>query len=290
MLEGLRLSLESADCGALEKSPLWHKNSSRLVAAAEEALQAQDMTRAAVLLRAAERESVFGMAEAEVRAKVTRLQAETETSFSSWDYETRSTMKDMVRAIGDADSVENQKYFLKECLRLLDEKEQEKELYSGKINSAILKLSGLLGILLLLGVWIVYARQKNAAEMLQASMDIRSFRIYYVDVCVFGAMGAVVSGIYRLIEEDWRSLKEEPIAENFFVISFPLTGAAFGIILVGAFQSGFLAGPQVNWGIFIWVLAFAAGFSERLVPRVIQRVGSSAGGSEERSRGTGTGA
>ena len=91
----------------------------------------------------------------------------------------------------------------------------------------------------------------------------------YAGVALFGAIGATVSAIMSFGTAAPDARIPERQANALVTFARPFVGAVSALIVVYAFQSGLIAPPEVVWVPFAWLLAFAAGFSERLVMRAV---------------------
>jgi hypothetical protein len=91
-------------------------------------------------------------------------------------------------------------------------------------------------------------------------------------VALLGALGAAVSGILRIGgDETARRITIELTAFGFLIARL-VVGAAAALLLVAILQSGFIKFPNVDDKKFAIVLAFAAGFTERLAQNAIERL------------------
>jgi hypothetical protein len=93
-----------------------------------------------------------------------------------------------------------------------------------------------------------------------------STRLFFA-ACMGGAVGAVISVLRRMKQDDFKLDYEVGRWQSFWLGTFrPFIGAAFGLTLYFAIESGLLQLPRPGGGhefYFVVLLAFAAGFSER---------------------------
>ena len=100
----------------------------------------------------------------------------------------------------------------------------------------------------------------------------------YAGVALFGAIGATVSAIMSFGTAAPDARIPERTANALVTFARPFVGAGSALLVVYAFQSGLIAPPEVVWVPFVWLLAFAAGFSERLVMRAVDATNGPAKG------------
>ena len=91
-------------------------------------------------------------------------------------------------------------------------------------------------------------------------------------VALLGALGAAVSGILRIGGDETARRITIELAAFGFLIARLVVGAAAALLLVAILQSGFIKFPNVDDKKFAIVLAFAAGFTERLAQNAIERL------------------
>jgi hypothetical protein len=91
-------------------------------------------------------------------------------------------------------------------------------------------------------------------------------RLFFA-ACMGGAVGAVISVLRRMKQDDFKLDYEVGHWQSFWLGSFrPFIGAAFGLTVYFAIKSGLVQLPTPAGGqefYFVVLLAFAAGFSER---------------------------
>lgn len=136
-------------------------------------------------------------------------------------------------------------------------------------------LSTVLLLLLVAGILIVTAHDELVLNFLRAHDSeepppITEIPLSHVGIALFGAMGATVSAIMSFAATKTQDRIPESTATTLVTFSRPFVGAVSAIVVVYAFQSGLIARPDVNWPAVVWVIAFASGFSERLVVRTIE--------------------
>jgi hypothetical protein len=115
---------------------------------------------------------------------------------------------------------------------------------------------------------------KSFVDIDRGDADVRNFFVCYAA----GALGAVVSVLMRMKSEDGFTLDYEVgRAQSFRLGSFrPFIGATFGLVIFFAIKSGLLQIGVPDAGtddlfFFLALLAFLAGFSERLTKIVLGR-------------------
>ena len=92
-------------------------------------------------------------------------------------------------------------------------------------------------------------------------------------VALLGALGAAVSGILRIGGDETARRITIELAAFGFLIARVVVGAAAALVLVAIWQSGFIKFPVPDQPkMFVIVLAFAAGFTERLAQNAIERL------------------
>jgi 8-oxo-dGTP pyrophosphatase MutT (NUDIX family) len=90
-------------------------------------------------------------------------------------------------------------------------------------------------------------------------------------VVLLGALGAAISGILQIGSDKTARIPTE-LNTFGFLIARLVVGASAALLLVAVWQSGYVQFPKVEGTKFSIVLAFAAGFTERLAQNAIEKL------------------
>lgn len=145
----------------------------------------------------------------------------------------------------------------------------------GALRLAIVLVAVLLGIFYLGHAgYILEITSKFGMPDSQAPFDADSHFKWLMTVAVFGLLGATVSAITKVPEESSTRIPEMIATIRFTVLRL-LMGPASAIVIYFVIQSKlykavFSLGQPDGWGLLI--IVFVAGFTERLVLRVVEVV------------------
>lgn len=259
-----------------EGSDGWAGPAEALLGEARSCLQQGRREAAWQALLAAQRLSIFGMTAGERQTHATALAAEAGRKLSgSW----RGAA--IEEALGDPASAPDAAS-LWYATMVRDEAGQNEYRKVAALGDQMTSMGLLVGFLLVV-LLLLAAREPLPLDPILAG----SFE-QLVYVVVFGMLGGAVSVMIPRGQEWQDSRIPEQLAQAVFGQLRPLLGAASAVVVFLAFRANLL--PEAitgdDAGALILLLAFAAGFSERLVVRAVENVA----GKAEAGAGAGAGA
>jgi hypothetical protein len=212
-----------------------------------------------------------GEAELVTRAKALRREAGSGKLSSAWRSETINDLLETEEIEGRLpEKIDDVRWRLNEATRLRDEDAENRyykvALVRGQRSLLLLVLLGCIALILGLAAAIDWAGNLDDPSVGFAAL-----------VAGFGSLGACLSAIQSLGREAARARIPEHVASSLITITRPALGAAAALGVYAIAASGLLniSLDEQEAHLTILALAFAAGFSERLV---LSAVGAATGG------------
>jgi hypothetical protein len=256
--------------------PGWLSNAKRLTAAAKAALEACSIDEGWKCLHAARREELFGMSNEELNAFAATLaeEAKDKQKFPEGSWRRAAIAREANDALNEKDHTKKAQ-ILFVATRIRDERLENIYYHFNLARHQLIILSLALLSLLVSGLVLVFNHEIQVANFMKAwsgkePPKFTELPLSYFGICLFGAMGATVSAIMSFAKAKPGDKIPERTANALVTFARPFVGASAALIVVFALQSGLIARPDTIWLPFVWVMAFAAGFSERLVMRAIE--------------------
>lgn len=216
-------------------------------------------------LHEARRLELFALTEEELAVQASILPAEIhkQNEFENW-------RKNAVMTLTDAEAVKNrsadatrQALYLSACIR--DEQFEDDYYRLSLVSAATMWMSLALALMLglILSQWDDLAPRLGITSLISMPM-----------IALLGALGGGFSALvsFTRIAADKRIPGR--IREALGFVARPVIGAISAIIVIGAYQTGVvqITGATSETGWLILLLAFGAGFSERLVMAAMERI------------------
>jgi len=260
----------------------WIASAQRSLDEAQSALECGDLDGSWGAVHDAERFMLFGMDDAEVLARATSLRAEANDKLKSWRGRAIDSILSSPRLNPQPRSGVDQvgvdgtllRYAMVESLTIMNE--HSDNLYHrlhlvGQQLNYLVKVCACLLCLVLPGSFFL------------APLDSRFHLTCLGAVSFAGALGGVVSAMMQLSRVGETKIPEA-LLYGLITSGRPLVGAASALFVYALLQSGLIsliAAPISLWSAI--VLGFAAGFSERFVLKLVEKVA----GNDDTSKGGG---
>jgi len=212
-------------------------------------------------LNAAQRLTIFGMLPEERSLEGRRVIEEARAKLDGWRL--KAIENALAATEGKQPPTSVQLYFARE---LIDEHFDTLYLRLGMLERRLIQLPLLLGIVLA-SVFVLVALEFPAAAVESTLGSWRRF----ITVIVLGALGAVISATLAGLRNPLRGRLTEIMQRDAITLLRPLVGATSAAAVAIFLESGIQTTIDVN-GSRVFPFALAAGFTERLVVRVMKSV------------------
>lgn len=245
-------------------TPLWAKAARDLLDNAQKALDDNDTARGWRCFNASQRMELLGLDEPGLQARAQVILREATEKLASWRKQAVEDLLGKGRRIGAQDVEATKVFYASQILH-----EHYDNLYHklGAIRRqlAILVLSAF--SVLLITILRVVCGLPLAGDAVK-SEDPQ----FVVTVALFGVMGACLSGIFSLARGSIGGRIPERLVNSWISVSRIVAGAVAALVVYTFLISGLLQIGDKTSSSLILAVSFAAGFSERLVVRAVERV------------------
>ncbi len=231
---------------------------------AERAIALADIDSAWKCYNAARRAELHLLDDNELKAVQISLAHEAAQKLEGWRHK---SVAEILCLAEDTDNPEAKRRLIAEALMIRDAHNDNLYFRKDRVRSRMVILAVFLLALLLLYLSAI-------------GLGDRPFRVYIASepiswellasCMLLGGMGACLSALMSLSNKD---VIPDQFTSIMVTIARPLIGAASGIIAVLSLKTGFFDLGDNN-NVAVWLLAFALGFSERLVMGTMEKIGS----------------
>lgn len=263
---------------AVPKQGVWLDEAAYLTERARSAMDAGAFDEAWMLCANAQRKLVHGKGPCELKATATSLLKEIDDRSKFPDKHWRiSAISDILSPLIKKPDNEITAPVLEECMAIRDERFENMYYRIAVMRQQVYILCLFLIFLVAAGLWFGPKSDADLSELLRngsisAAPGVAALRVSYIAVAVFGAIGATVSALMEFGRVRQETKIPEHVTTDLLTFTRPFIGAASALIVTFAMFGNVIPLPNISPAAipyFVWVVAFASGFTERLVIQTV---------------------